>query len=284
MEGLAQLLEGQRLPEMMVNVLLDLVGQGGRLRVGAHPQGGGAGDGQRPVQQGQHQAVAEHLAVLPLRGEVAEHDVVQGPEVRQLRTHGVDRGLVLGDEGVFPQARQPQAAHGDAPAAEGTVGELVVYHAAVEYQQVPRPDLVGVVADQEAGMPLVDEQYLHKVRVGVEQPWMGLLSGRPAADVQQPGHGLRREGGLIIPFDKTLDLRVLHKRSSLGRPDGTARCYKNPAGHTTAGAQRLAAAENLENQAVSTKNGRKFRETDNVRKLENPARYSMSLKKRRGII
>ena len=223
MEGLAQLLEGQRLPEMMVNVLLDLVGQGGRLRVGAHPQGGGAGDGQRPVQQGQHQAVAEHLAVRPVVGEVAEHHVVQRPEVCPLRPRGVDRGGILRDEGVFPQSRQPQAAHGDAPATKGTVGQLVVDHAAVEDQQVPRLNLVGIVADEEAGAALVDEQHLHKVRVGVEQPGMGLLGGGPAADVQQPGHGLRREGGLVISFDKALELRVLHKRSSLGRPGGDSK-------------------------------------------------------------
>ena len=113
--------------------------------------------------------MAEGFAVRPVRGEIAEHDVVQRPKVRKLRPHRVDGSRIFRDEGVFQQARQPQAAYGDAPTAEGAVTEFVVDYAAVEHQQVACPHLIGIVANEEAGAALVDEQRLHKVRVGMEQ-------------------------------------------------------------------------------------------------------------------
>ena len=91
------------------------------------------------------------------------------------------------------------------------VAELVVDHAAVDQQQVSWLGVVGGLADEEPGRPVVHQKDLRELRVGVEQPGAGLLNGRAAADVQQPGHGVLGEGGLVFPLDKALNLGVLHK-------------------------------------------------------------------------
>lgn len=205
-EGLPDLLEGQGLAVMPVDIVLHLLSERRRLRVGGGPQGDGAGDGQRPVQQRQHQPVAEDLAVRAVLGEVAVNQLVQRPQVGQLLAHGIDRGGVLRRQGVFPQTRQAQPAHGDAAAGEGGVGQLVMDHAAVEDQQIPRLHIICRLADQKAGAALFHQQHLHKIRVGVEQPGMGPVGKQPAADIEQPGHGVRCEGGVIIPLDKALHL------------------------------------------------------------------------------
>ena len=83
-------------------------------------------------------------------------------------------------------------------------------HAAVDQQQVTRLCVIGGLSDQKPWGPLIDQQYLRKLRMGVEQPGAGLLNGRAAADVQQPGHGVLGEGRLVLPLDKALNLGVLH--------------------------------------------------------------------------
>lgn len=205
-ESLPDLLEGQGLAVVAVDIVLHLFPQGRRLRISGGPEGDGAGDGQGPVQQRQHQPVAKDLAVGPVLGEIAVDQLVQGPQVGQLPAHRIDRGRVLRHQGILPQPRQAQPAHGDAAAGKGCVGQLVMDHAAVEYQKIARLYVVSRFADQEAGASLLDQQHLHKVGVGVEQPGMGLIGKLAAADVEQPGHGVRGKGGLVVPLDKALYL------------------------------------------------------------------------------
>ena len=82
---------------------------------------------------------------------------------------------VVGHQGIFPEPRQPQAAHGNAAAAEGSVREFVVDHAAVENQQVAGLDLIGGLSNQKAGTALLHQKDLREIWVGVEQPGVVLV-------------------------------------------------------------------------------------------------------------
>ena len=214
MEGLPNLLQGQRLGVVLVDILLDPQTQGALLRLDTLTVRRGAREVEDTAQQGQQQMVTEGLAAGRVGGEVAVHHVVKGPEVFALCAHMVDGGGIVGKDGARPERRQAQPRKGYAAAVNGAVGsggELVVDHAAVEQQQIAALHVVGLFPDEEAAVAAADEHGLRKVRMGVQQAGTSLVKGGAAADIEQFGHIFRCKHRLEIPLDEALYLQVGHE-------------------------------------------------------------------------